>query len=91
MIPDQRKNVFVKLKDDGWKLNIDFSLDASYGNTDEQSTRLGSKLENKKPLSSLQLDASYYYKLKSGKNTDNKLTTGVLRKWFEGRFPLVSL
>jgi RNase P/RNase MRP subunit p29 len=70
-----------RLKEQGWKLSFDISLDSSSGNTDEQVTRFGGHLEREQPRYRAKLDASYYYKLSEGDTTDNKLTVGLGRDW----------
>lgn len=72
-----------RLKEKGWKFSVDISLDRSSGNTDEQVTRFGSKLQREQPEYISRLDMEYYYKLSEGENTDNKLTVGMGRDWID--------
>ena len=70
-----------RLKEKGWQASADFSLDSSTGNTEEQSTRLGSHLKRELPDRITTGDLSYYYKVREAEISDNKLTLGLGRDW----------
>jgi len=70
-----------RLKEKGWESAVDFSLDSSSGNTQEQSTRLGSHVKRELPDRITIADSSYYYKVKEAEISDNKLTLGLGRDW----------
>ncbi len=72
-----------RLKEKGWKLSFDISLDTSGGNTDEQAARFGSQLERERPRSHTKLDMSYYRKVTDDELTDNKFTLGLGRDWVD--------
>jgi putative salt-induced outer membrane protein YdiY len=70
-----------RLKEKGWKASVDFSLQSSTGNTQEQSTRFGGHVERELIDMRNELDISYYHKLKEGEVSDNKFTLGMGRDW----------
>jgi putative salt-induced outer membrane protein YdiY len=72
-----------RLKEKGWKSSLDFSLDSSTGNTDEQSMRFGGHVKRELPDRRSSADSSYYRKIKEGEMTDNKFTLGFLRDWLD--------
>ncbi|MFC1765223.1 DUF481 domain-containing protein [Planctomycetota bacterium] len=77
------KGFFPKLKYWGWENTFDFSIDNSFGNTDEQSNRFAYAAKRSTEKGRLDIDSSYYYKIKSGKNTDNKWTLGSTYRWLK--------
>jgi putative salt-induced outer membrane protein YdiY len=70
-----------KLKKKGWSFSADLSLNASSGNTDEQSIRAGMDIKRILPDRRLVADFSYYNKVSDGSITDNKFSFGLLRDW----------
>jgi len=71
----------ARLKKMGWSAAIDFSLDTTTGNTDEETTRLGVHLKRTLRRERLGIDASYYHKTSEGDVSDNKLTVGAVHDW----------
>ncbi|MHC4666728.1 MAG: DUF481 domain-containing protein, partial [Planctomycetota bacterium] len=71
----------ARLKKTGWSAAIDFSLDTTTGNTEEETTRLGVHIKRRLPRERLGIDASYYYKVSDGDTTDNKFTVGAVHDW----------
>jgi putative salt-induced outer membrane protein YdiY len=72
-----------RLKEKGWGLSVDLSLDSSTGNTDEQATRFGGHLMRELPDRRSSLDISYYRKTKRGTLSDNKSTIGYVHDWLD--------
>ncbi len=72
-----------RLKEKGWKVSFDLSLDSSSGNTDEQVARFGSHVQRERPRSQSRFDMSYYHKISDGEVSDNKLTLGLGRDWVD--------
>jgi len=70
-----------RLKEKGWKASVDFSMNSSTGNTDEQAMRFGSHAERKLPDRRGMMDLSFYHKVKEGEVSDNKVTIGGVRDW----------
>jgi len=68
-------------KEKGWAFSADISIDSSYGNTEEQATRLGMDLKRTLPDRRLTMDFSYYNKVSEGSITDNKFSYGLSRDW----------
>jgi putative salt-induced outer membrane protein YdiY len=64
-----------------WKLSIDFSLNSTTGNTEEQTLRFGLTAGYETPKTRLAIDSSYYFKATSGITTDNKFTLGGRHDW----------
>jgi len=64
-----------------WKFALNLSANGSWGNTDEQSLRVGFTGKRKRVDTRLSLDASYYGGITNGDTTDNSLTAGVLHDW----------
>ncbi|MHC4499357.1 MAG: DUF481 domain-containing protein, partial [Planctomycetota bacterium] len=78
----ERLNTWAaRLKKTGWSAAIDFSLDTTTGNTEEETTRLGVHIKRRLPRERLGIDASYYYKVSDGDTTDNKFTVGAVHDW----------
>lgn len=85
-----------RLKEKGWTASVDFSMNSSTGNTDEQTMRFGSHVERALADRKGAMDLSFYHKIKEGKVSDNKVTIGGVRDWlypesvwfwfFHGRF-----
>lgn len=70
-----------RLEEKGWRAGLDFSLDSSTGNTDEEATRLGAHVRRSLPDRRLAMDLSYYRKISDNETTDNKFTLGAVRDW----------
>ncbi|MHC4322678.1 MAG: DUF481 domain-containing protein [Planctomycetota bacterium] len=70
-----------RLREQGWKTSIDFSLDSSTGNTEERAARFGNHTERELIDRRVAIDMSYYTKASRGKVTDNKFTLGIGRDW----------
>ena len=86
----------AKMKQKGYKMSFNLSLDSSSGETEEQSFRFGVIINRELQDIRALTDSAYYYKKKAGEVTDNKLTLGHRRdkllpdsQWFffyEGRY-----
>ncbi len=83
--PNKPQGFFRKMRYWGWSSTFDFSIDNSYGNTDEQSNRFAYTLDRRNERLELDFDASYYYKVKEGNVTDNKFAFGGTRRWLQAR------
>jgi putative salt-induced outer membrane protein YdiY len=70
-----------RLKEKGRRASVDFSMNSSTGNTDEQTMRFGSHTERTLLDRSLAMDLSLYHKVKEGEVSDNKVTLGGVRDW----------
>jgi hypothetical protein len=78
---DRLNTLAARLKKTGWSAAIDFSLDTTTGNTEEETTRLGAHIKRTLARERFGLDASYYYKISDGDVTDNKFTVGAVQDW----------
>jgi putative salt-induced outer membrane protein YdiY len=76
------------LKKKGYSFSMDFGFDGSYGNTDEQSIRIGMNIKRKLEKKRWESDLSYYNKIAEGDQSDNKLTTGYTYDWLKPESPL---
>lgn len=70
-----------RLKEKGWRASVDFSMNSSTGNTDEQTMRFGSHAERTLLDRRGAMDLSFYHKVKEGEVSDNKVTLGGVRDW----------
>jgi putative salt-induced outer membrane protein YdiY len=84
VVPEKEPSLIQQLKDKGWSMTFDFSLNGSYGNTDEQSSRLGFDAKREFDNEIFKFDFSYYNKIKESKVSDNKFSTGFRNQWFDG-------
>ncbi len=76
-----------RLKKKGYSFSTDFSLDNSYGNTDEQSLRLGLNVNRQLEKKRWETDLSYYNKIDEGDLSDNKITAGYTYDWLKPESP----
>ena len=70
-----------KTEIDYWDVSVDLSLNATTGNTEEQSLRLGIDASRRTPKARLTLDFSFFWKATDNINTDNKATVGARNNW----------
>ena len=70
-----------RLKKQKWSFALDFSINRTSGNTNEDTTRLGMHLKRNLTRERMALDGAYYHKKNTGKVTDNALTVGYLKDW----------
>lgn len=70
-----------RLKKQKWSFALDFSINTTSGNTNEETTRLGTHIKRRLPRERLALDGAYYHKKNTGKVTDNEFTVGYLKDW----------
>jgi len=70
-----------RLKEKGWTVSIDLSMNTTSGNNEEQSTRFGSHTKRILIDRRSASDLSYYRKVSDNELTDNKLTIGTSRDW----------
>jgi hypothetical protein len=73
----------ARLKRKGWSASIDFSINTSSGNTNEEATRLGAQVKRTLRDERMAVDMSYYHKRSEGDTTDNKLTIGMVHDWLQ--------
>ncbi len=81
--PNKPRGLFRKMRLRGWSSTFDFSIDNSFGNTDEQSNRFAYTLNRRSEKVEFDLDSSYYHKVKSATVTDNKFTLGSTQRWLK--------
>lgn len=81
--PNKPQGFFRKMRYRGWSSTFDFSIDNSFGNTDEQSNRFAYTLNRRSERVEFDLDSSYYYKVKRATVTDNKFTLGSAQRWLK--------
>ncbi|NBC11533.1 MAG: DUF481 domain-containing protein [Planctomycetes bacterium] len=55
-----------------WESNVDVGLNATYGNSEDQSLAIDVGTDRKSPRSHLKLGASYYFATSDGDTTDNE-------------------
>ncbi len=83
-----RLNAFAKkMKEDGWKMSANFSVQADDGEDDEMRYRAGFKASRETLFRRFNTDWTYYYKEKNGSNTDNKLSAGLRYDWLKPDSP----
>jgi len=70
-----------RLKKGKWSFALDFSINTTSGNTNEETTRLGTHIKRTLPRERMTLDGSYYHKKNRGAITDNEFTIGLLKDW----------
>lgn len=70
-----------RLKKQKWSFSLDFSMNTTSGNTNEDTTRLGTHIKRTLPRERTTFDGAYYHKKNTGKVTDNELTIGLLKDW----------
>jgi len=70
-----------RLKKQKWSFGLDFSMNTTSGNTNEETTRLGTHIKRTLPNERMKLDGAYYHKKNTGKVTDNEITVGYLKDW----------
>lgn len=71
----------AEMKKKGFEMSVNLSLDGSWGNTNEQSFRLGAALGRKTNRFRMDSDLKYYNKTESSETTDNKLSVGYRKDW----------
>ena len=64
-----------------WESHVDLALNGDFGNTDNQSFRIGFKTNRQTPKTRFTFDATYYGKTSDGETDDNKLTAGIIHDW----------
>lgn len=64
-----------------WKSSIQLALDASFGNTDEQSFRFGFKTDRETERMRTRIRAAYYLSLTDGDRTDNEGFASLQNDW----------
>jgi hypothetical protein len=62
---------------------LEFGLDGSFGNTDEQSARLKVGYRTRTDRTMSRLGATYFYKIKNAERSDNKLVLNASRIWLK--------
>jgi putative salt-induced outer membrane protein YdiY len=82
ILEEQAVDLITRLKSKGWQASLDLSLDGSYGNTNEQSLRIGAKVGRQTPEILYNLDSTLYHKIADDAVADNKFTLGVIHAWF---------
>ena len=73
----------AKKKDQGFNISLDFSMDGSWGNTDEQSFRFGSIVKRELPETRARADLTYYHKTQDNETSDDKLSVGLRKDWLK--------
>ena len=64
-----------------WKSHVDLAMNGSFGNTDNQSFRIGLRTNRETPTTRFTLDGTYYGKNSDGETDDNKFTAGIIHDW----------
>ena len=70
-----------------WKSHVDLAMNGSFGNTDNQSFRIGLRTNRETPTTRFTLDGTYYGKNSDGETDDNKLTAGIIHDWLLPQSP----
>lgn len=76
-----------KMKEDGWKMALSFSVQADSGEDNEQRYRAGLQASRRTTARRFQTDWAYYYKVKNDSSTDNKLSSGLRYDWLKPDSP----
>jgi len=69
------------MRQKGFKMSLNLSLDGTWGDTEEQSLRFGYRLKREIENVRMNSDVRYYHKTKRSKTTDDKLSMGYRRDW----------
>lgn len=69
------------MRQKGFKMSLDLSMDGTWGDTEEQSLRLGYTLKREVEDIRMNSDVRYYHKTKRSETTDNELSIGYRKDW----------
>lgn len=75
------ENLSARIKENGWEMKFNFSLNGSDGNTQEQAWRIGYGAKKIEDSSRIIFNSTYYKKLSDGNSSDNKLMATLRKDW----------